>query len=38
MEQVVARLGAEVVESILAAAMSDPDAMRQFANDIPQQS
>ncbi|KAK0656157.1 hypothetical protein B0T16DRAFT_451762 [Cercophora newfieldiana] len=34
MEQAVAKLGAEAVESILAAAMADPDAMRQFANDI----
>ncbi|GAB1312857.1 hypothetical protein MFIFM68171_03067 [Madurella fahalii] len=34
MEQAVAKLGAEAVDSILAAAMADPDAMRQFANDI----
>ncbi|KXX80332.1 hypothetical protein MMYC01_204672 [Madurella mycetomatis] len=34
MEQAVAKLGAEVVDRILAAAMADPDAMRQFANDI----
>ena len=34
MEQAVAKLGAEAVETILAAAMSDPEAMLQFANDI----
>ncbi len=30
----MAKLGPEVLDSILAAAMTDPDAMRQFANDI----
>jgi len=33
-EQVVAKLGVEVVDSILTAAIADPDTMRQFTNDI----
>jgi len=34
MEQAVAKLGAEVLDSILTAAMADPDTMRRIANDI----
>ncbi|KAK5654658.1 hypothetical protein OQA88_6981 [Cercophora sp. LCS_1] len=34
MEQAMAKLGAEVLDDILTAAMTDPDAMRKFANDI----
>lgn len=34
MEQAVTKLGAEVLDSILQAAMADPDAMRRFADDI----
>lgn len=35
MEELVAKLGAEFVNSIHAAALADPDAMRRFVSDIP---
>lgn len=35
MEELVAKLGAELVNNIHAAALVDPDAMRRFVNDIP---
>lgn len=34
MEQAAAQLGRGVLDSILTAAMADPDAMRRFVNDI----
>ncbi|KAK5652994.1 hypothetical protein OQA88_9280 [Cercophora sp. LCS_1] len=34
MDQLVAKLGAELLDSIHAAALADPGAMRKFANDI----
>lgn len=38
MEELVAKLGAEFVNSIHAAALADPDAMPRFVSDIPPQA